>query len=71
MIGKSNSTQINFTSCEKMIAMHISNENISRIKKENIELWYKLFNQICHSLAALEKSVYKLDVRLNSEIYNR
>lgn len=64
-----NNAIINFISCEKMIVIHISDEGIQYIKEKHIELWYKLFDLICHSLAALEKSVYKLDVRLNTETY--
>lgn len=71
LLDPASKANIAFTSCEKAIVMHLTNENIDYIKNNEPVLWHKLFDLICHSLAALEKSVYKLDVRLNIETYNR
>ena len=62
---------VTFTTCEQAILLKISDENLSKIKADNPTLWYKIYELICKSLAALAKSVDKLDVRLNIEVYNR
>lgn len=71
LIEKESKAMISFTSCEKAILLYLPEEHIEAIKANETELWYKLFDLCCHSLAALEKSVYKLDIRLNIEAYNR
>lgn len=62
---------ITFITCEKAVLFKLRELDFDPIKKNNPELWYKLFALICRSLVALEKSVDKLDIRLNIEIYNR
>lgn len=62
---------ISFITCEGAQLLKISEKAIQYFQKNNPQLWYKLFNLICESLAALGKSINKLDVRLNIEIYNR
>lgn len=62
---------ITFATCEEAVLYEISAKEIEFFKKNNPSLWYKLFDLICKSLVALEKSVDKLDIRLNIETYNR
>lgn len=62
---------LNFTTCEKAILLKFSMSDLEYFQNNQANIWYKLFNLICHSLAALEKSIDKLDVRLQIEEYNR
>lgn len=62
---------ITFTTCEKTLLLKINEENIAYFKNYQPKLWYRIFDYICHSVIALEKSVDKLDIRLQVEIYNR
>lgn len=68
-----NNVLFNFTylTCEHTILCKLSESAIQRIKENNPRLWYKLFNLIFGSLVALKKSIYKLDIRLHIENYNR
>ncbi|HHF7374099.1 Crp/Fnr family transcriptional regulator [Legionella bozemanae] len=60
-----------FVTCEQTILCKLTEATIQRIKESNPQLWYKLFNLIFGSLVALKKSIYKLDIRLHIENYNR
>ncbi len=62
---------ITFVTCEKSVLLKFSDEAINFIKNKHPMMWYKLFYTICRSLVALERSVDKLEIRLNTEIYNR
>lgn len=62
---------VSYITCEHTILYELSESAIKQIKTEHPQLWYKLFNLICGSLAALEKSVDKLNIRLHTETYNR
>lgn len=62
---------ITFVTCEKAVLLKLSESSLISIQNNHITLWYKIFDLICKSLVALEKSVDKLDVRLNIENYNR
>lgn len=62
---------MNYTTCERAVLLEISGEALEFLHKYHIQLWYKLFDLICASLAALERSADKLEIRLNSELYNR
>jgi len=62
---------ITFTTCEQSILLKIPETDLNFIKENHAFIWYKLFDLICISLVALEKSVDKLDIRLNIETYNR
>ncbi|VVC77185.1 hypothetical protein AQUSIP_25120 [Aquicella siphonis] len=62
---------ITFTTCESAVLLRISDDAMLHFKNAQTTLWYKLFDLICKSLLALEKSVDKLDIRLNIEDYNR
>lgn len=68
-----NNLSFNFSyiTCEHSILFKLSETTLHLIKKDYPKLWYKLFNLICASLAALKKSIDKLDVRLHVENYNR
>ncbi len=65
------SYNINYITCEHTILFKLNESSLRIIKDSQPELWYKLFNLICHSLTALKKSVDKLDIRLHTETYNR
>ncbi|MDI9817609.1 MULTISPECIES: Crp/Fnr family transcriptional regulator [unclassified Legionella] len=62
---------ITFISCEQAILLRLSGETLTCFQQNMPALWYKLFNLICNSLVALEKSIDKLDIRLHIEAYNR
>lgn len=67
---KFNSTA-NYTTCERSVLLKISQKNILKIKETHRGLWFILFDLICKSYVGLEHAVDKLDIRLNSEFYNR
>jgi CRP/FNR family transcriptional regulator, cyclic AMP receptor protein len=71
LITSSSSCIINYTTCEKSILLRINEANMALLKERATPLWWKLFELICQSLVALEVSANKLDIRLNSESYNR
>lgn len=62
---------IHYTTCERAIILKMTTSDLAIIKKSHIQLWYKIFDLICKSFIALEKAANKLDIRLNSELYNR
>lgn len=62
---------ITYTTCERALLLKISSENLNALKKNHINIWYKLFDSICKSFVLLEQSGEKLLIRLNSELYNR
>lgn len=68
-----NKELFNFTyiTCEQTILCKLSESALQLIQENHPQLWYKLFDLIFGSLAALKKSIYKLDIRLNIENYNR
>lgn len=70
-IDNDSSFTITFVTCEQAILLKISESELNSIRSNNPQLWYKLFDLICGSLVALEKSIDKLDVRLHIETYNR
>lgn len=70
-VDSDSSYTITFSTCEQAILLKISDIALAYLKKEKPKLWYKLFNLICGSLVALEKSIDKLDIRLHIEAYNR
>ncbi len=62
---------INYVTCERAVLLKINEENLEKIQNDHKELWYKMSQLICKSLASLQRSAEKLDIRLNSELYNR
>lgn len=62
---------INYTSCENAILLKIEESALKFLQNNNKQLWYKIYDLICKSLVTLERAADKLDVRLNSELYNR
>lgn len=60
-----------YATCEQAILMRFSFSQMNMIKTSQPELWYKLFDIICVSFARLKKFADKLEIRLNSEFYNR
>jgi CRP-like cAMP-binding protein len=62
---------IDYTTCERLLFFKISEANLAKIKESHIDVWYYLYDAICKSFAKLEQAANKLDIRLNSEIYNR
>ena len=64
------SSIITYRSCERVILLRLSTENLALLQKNNIALWYKIYDLICDSFVILERSADKLQIRLNSELYN-
>ncbi|KTC81538.1 Crp/Fnr family transcriptional regulator [Legionella brunensis] len=70
-VDSDSSYTITFSTCEQAILLKISDTALTNFQENKPQLWYKLFNLICASLVALEKSIDKLDIRLHIEAYNR
>jgi CRP-like cAMP-binding protein len=70
-IDPASPSTINFTTCETAILLKITQDELISIQHQNAPLWNKLFSLICKSIVALEKSVQKLNIRLDIELYNR
>jgi CRP/FNR family cyclic AMP-dependent transcriptional regulator len=66
-----NASVIDVTTCERTHFLKISEANLAELKKENIEVWYHLYDVIVKSFVKLEQAAHKLDIRLHSELYNR
>jgi len=62
---------ITYSSFERVTLLKISTENLIFLQKNNIQLWYKIIDLICRSFVTLDRSMAKLYVRLNNELYNR
>ncbi|CEG60698.1 cyclic nucleotide-binding domain-containing protein [Legionella micdadei] len=62
---------ITFIACEKSILLKMNEVHLKSIEVNQPLLWYKLYNLICKSVVALQRSVDKLDSRLQIENYNR
>ncbi len=60
-----------YTTCEHTILLKLSADNLTELKIQDINIWYMIHDEICKSFAALEQAASKLDIRLNSELYNR
>lgn len=60
-----------YFTCERTILLKISESSLEDLKKNYVEIWYFIYENICQSFAALEQAASKLDIRLNSELYNR
>lgn len=66
-----NPTILSYTTCEPVILLKFSHDDLANIHKINIKLWFKLYNIICRSFVKLERYADKLYIRLNNELYNR
>ncbi len=64
-------SMIHYMTCERVILLRITQKNLDLLQKNHIRIWYKIFDLICQSFVTLARSAEKLDVRLNSELYNR
>lgn len=62
---------ITYITCEPTIFLKFSDADLQFLKQNHPELWYKLFELICGSITALKKSIDKLNIRFDTEIYNR
>lgn len=62
---------IHYSSYEQAILFKISQDSLNKIQKNNISLWYKIYHLVSQSFVELERAADKLDIRLNSEFYNR
>lgn len=71
LIDKNSPAIINYTTCERTILLKINEANLNFLQTNMPEFWYKFFDLICESFVNLEKAADKLDIRLNSEVYNR
>ncbi|WED42034.1 cyclic nucleotide-binding domain-containing protein [Legionella cardiaca] len=70
-VDNDSSYTITFSTCEQAILLKISDTALTYFQENKPQLWYKLYSLICASLVALEKSIDKLDIRLQIEAYNR
>lgn len=70
-IDRTSSFNITYITCEQTILFKLPVAELQLIKESKPELWYKLYELICGSVTALKKSVDKLNIRLNTETYNR
>ncbi len=61
---------INYSTCERALLFKVNDSNLVMIRNNNKELWFKISELICKSYASLQRSAEKLDIRLNSELYN-
>ncbi|KTD24423.1 cyclic nucleotide-binding domain-containing protein [Legionella maceachernii] len=68
---ESNPFAITFITCEKSILLKMNEMHLKSIEVIQPLLWYKLYHLICKSVVALQRSVDKLDSRLQIENYNR
>lgn len=71
ILDDSSPSIIQYMTCERAILLRISQDNIALLQKNNIRIWYKIFDLVCQSFVTLARSAEKLDIRLNSELYNR
>ncbi|MHB1948012.1 MAG: cyclic nucleotide-binding domain-containing protein [Gammaproteobacteria bacterium] len=71
LIDYESKSLFNYTACERAIVLTIPEKNLVMIQNECIAAWYKLYSYIYQSFVALERAADALDVRLNSELYNR
>ncbi len=62
---------VNYTTCERTILLKFEKAQLDEIQVKNIKLWYKIFDAIVESFFFLVQYLEKLDIRINSEIYNR
>jgi CRP/FNR family cyclic AMP-dependent transcriptional regulator len=65
------SSNVTYITCERVILLKISMLNLAYLQKNNILLWYKIFEPISQLFVGLERSADKLLMRLNVELYNR
>lgn len=64
------SDYIAYFSCEEAILMRFSADNLVHLQSMNAQLWYKIYDSICHSIIALEKFAYKFYIRLSGEFHD-
>ena len=62
---------LDFTTCERTLFFKISAANLTALQNSNSLLWHYLYEAICKSFASLGQAANRLEVRLNSELYNR
>jgi CRP/FNR family transcriptional regulator, cyclic AMP receptor protein len=70
-VDKASPSTINFSTCENTILLKLTEAKLAELQQNHKILWAKIFNLICKSLIALERSMQKLNIRLNIELYNR
>lgn len=70
-IDKSVAFNVTYITCEQTLLFKLPVSELQLIKENKPELWYKLYELICGSAAALKKSMDKLNIRLRTETYNR
>lgn len=66
-----NPSIVSYTTCEKVILMKFNESLLLQLQKNNLPLWYKIYDAIGQSFVLLEQSAEKIYIRLNGEIYNR
>lgn len=70
-LEEQNTSIINYTTRERAILLKLTRDDIDFLQHTHLELWYKLFDQLCKAFLDIKRAAEKLDIRLNSELYNR
>lgn len=70
-IDRESDFTISYITCESSRLLKIPEESLLYLKDNKFHLWFKLYDLICHSISALDRSIDKLDIRLHIEAYNR
>ncbi len=62
---------IQYASYERAVLLKLDQACFDEMQKKNLKLWYRVFDALVESWVLLGCSLEKLDIRINSEIYNR
>lgn len=71
LIEKEIPSIVHYETYDQAILFKIDEHSIEEIKKNNLLLWYKIFDYIGKSFVALERAADELEIRLHGELYNR
>jgi CRP/FNR family cyclic AMP-dependent transcriptional regulator len=69
--SKGDALAVTFSTCENSILLKLTEDYLHDLEEHYPLLWHKLYELICRSVVALKKSTDKLQIRLNTELYNR
>lgn len=62
---------LNYITRDRCVLIKVSQESLDFLQKNNPPLWFKIFDEIGKSFVLLVQAAEKLEIRLNSELYNR
>jgi CRP/FNR family cyclic AMP-dependent transcriptional regulator len=68
---KDHELAVTFSTCEHSILLKLTEAYLRDLEEHYPLLWHKVYELICRSVVALKKSTDKLEIRLNTELYNR